>query len=586
MNSSISRASIALCVAAILATNGVATAKNAGSLAVAPGATQVISRTLTLTKLTIGEGATLAPAAGHSLTLTVNGVGTTIKPGSYSGRVVLTPTENVYERFNDMGVDETYPYRAALFIDNGKRVPAKSVSAAIVGGDVNNTSASNISITSKEDKFNGIFITGDSKYTLNNPKITFTGNGANDFVGFGAAIKTAGTARVVINYPKIDNTGVVRTAIFVGGHSDVTVNHADIFVHNGVLPANYRGGPITGSGGVMMEPPWVMGIVGNVRATNVVGNGTVHYNNSHIRAQAWGALSTDATADVHLYATHSVIETVESGYGAYADGTSLDTFSDCTFKVADYGLIMTGGSGVFTDHSTVTSGRFGVMMHSGGHGTLTIEKGSVFNTQEAVIQVKSSYPKIVVNDAKLNSASGMILEAIINDDPHAGAGAGIGFGGPPPGGAPPAAAAPATIAPKVIAASFSKVALNGDIVNAMTSLANMTVAFENASITGGISTTTAKIAGATPTATTYKLIGRMAHAFGAVQGSNGLEVSLDGSSKWVVSKTSYLTGLTLAEGAALTAPEGASLSMTVDGKDTPVRAGTYKGAVVLKVSRS
>ena len=52
----------------------------------------------------------------------------------------------------------------------------------------------------------------------------------------------------------------------------------------------------------------------------------------------------------------------------------------------------------------------------------------------------------------------------------------------------------------------------------------------------------------------------------------------------MVSETSYLTGLTIADGASMTAPIGHPLSMTVDGADTPIAAGSYSGAIVLTVN--
>jgi pyruvate ferredoxin oxidoreductase alpha subunit len=39
-----------------------------------------------------------------------------------------------------------------------------------------------------------------------------------------------------------------------------------------------------------------------------------------------------------------------------------------------------------------------------------------------VIQVKGNYPTIVVDDAELNSRSGVILESFANDDPFGGPG--------------------------------------------------------------------------------------------------------------------------------------------------------------------
>jgi hypothetical protein len=585
---------------------GMALAAADPTLNIAAGTTHSIEQGTILSQLVIADGAQLMAAANKSLTLTVNGVTTSIRPGTYSGKVVLTPTDEVLEQFNDMGANETYRYRTALYIDNGAVVPGKSVSAAVVGGKVDNSAAQRISITSSEDEFNGIWVTGNSNYTINHARINFTGNGGNDFAGFGAAIKTGGKAHVTINDAIINTRGVVRTAIFVGGDSVVTVNNSRIDVRNGTLPVGYKGGPITGSGGIMMEPPWVLGIVGNVRATNVVGNGEVHYINSVIRSQGWGALSTDATRNVKLFCKNSTVEVLESGYGAYADGVSLDTFSGCRIKVPDYGLIITGGSALFTDRSVVNSGRIGVMMHSGGSGTLTINKGSVLNTREAVFQPKSSFPKIVVDGAQLNSASGVILEAIINDDPIAGqmaarmAARGVGaggslFGGPPagalPGGPPPGGraggpgGAPAPTGPRIVDASFSNMTIKGDIINAMTTLAGMKLRFANSHIAGGISTATATHSDGEPTAQYYQRVGRMKHNFQHTDGNNGIEVSLDDKSSWVITKTSYLTNLVLAAGARISAPKGYSLSASVDGKEVALTTGSIQGAIVLKVAK-
>lgn len=592
MRANLSRTPLAVAVILSLG-SAVAARADAGDepRSVAAGSTWTVAETTRVPQLSIADGATVAAAPGHNLTLTVNGIDVPLKPGVYQGDVVLTPTEDVQQHFNSMGVDETYHYRSALYIDNGARVASKSVAAAVMGGVITDTSATNIAITSKDEKFNGILVTGDSTYNILNARIDLTGNGGNDFAGFGAAIKSSGNAQVTVEHAAIITHGVVRTAVFVAGHSTMHVNNSNIEVHNGTLPADYKGGPITGSGGVMMEPPWMLGVVGNVRATNVVENGTAYYTRSHIKAQGWGALSTDATVDVHLYATQSVVETVESGYGAYADGVSHDTFSGCTFNVADYGLIMTGGSGTFTDKTIVNSRRFGVMMHSGGSGTLTIDKGSQFKTHDAVIQVKSSFPTIIVDNAKLTADNGVILEAIINDDPKAGtfgAGAGAPAGAPggPPGpgaaGAPPGEPA----GPRTITASFRHVTLNGDIINSMTALAGMSVTFEEARIRGGISTATATHAHGEPTAKTYHLIGDMKHTFGRTAGANGLQVTLGHGARWVINKTSYLSGLVISDGAHINAPQGHHVALSVDGQAKPLSAGSYQGAIVLEVSGS
>jgi hypothetical protein len=617
------------------------------------GSTWEVAETTSLKSLTIAEGAVIKAPEGKDITMTVDGVETGIAPGTYKGDIVITPTDEILVSVTMMA-SQTYHYRTAVYIKDGKYVPEKSVASAVLGGTVTDAEAKDISITSVGEKFNGIIVSGDnpSKYSIINPVISFTGNGGNDFAGFGASIMTEGKAEVTIDNANINNTGVVRTAIWVGGNSTTTINNSEIEVHNGTMPEDY-GWSWTESKSlndrdVMMEVPWMLGIVGNNRATTVVGNAKAYYNNTHVKAQAWGALSTDqVSADARLYATNCHIETVESGYGSYADG-SANTFSGCTFDIPDYGLIIARGSGHFTDGTVVNSGRFGVMSHSGS-GTVTIDKGCVFNTKKAVIQIKSGNPTIIVDNAELNSESGIILQAIVNDDPNRGGAGPAGGGGAPggegrggmpgggmpggapgaggqgapggmpgggmPGGAPgpggqgapggmPEGGMPGGGAPGgmpggaggsgVVTATFKNVTLDGDIVTSMTSESDVIVDFEHATITGAVTTATAEHAvGANgeeiimqDKTDLYYLIGEVMHTYCTTDDKYGMKVSLDQNSTWVVDKTSYLTGLTVAEGASIKAPEGYSVTMTVDGVKKAIKAGDYKGKIVLTVSKT
>jgi hypothetical protein len=351
----------------------------------------------------------------------------------------------------------------------------------------------------------------------------------------------------------------------------------------------------------MMAVPWMLGLVGNCRATNMIGNGTAYYNNTHIKAQGWGALSTDATTKVRLYATESLIETVESGYGAYSIGDCLDSFSNCTFNVHDMALIMAGnGSGTFTDGTVVNSERFGVMMHSGSGGILTIDKGSVFNTKSTAIQVKGSGTDIIVDNAELNAGNGIILQSMANDDPNmaGGPGGGLPPGMLPPGGEPggdmpgnvPGGGTPGNGpgggmpgGDSSITASFKNVTLNGDIVNGNTAASDLIVTFERATFTGAITTAVATSVG-TPSYEKYYLIGEVENRYCASDDEDAVQVTLKAAATWVVNKTSFLDRLTIAEGATLSAPEGQDLVMTVNGVRKPVAPGTYTGDITLRVS--
>jgi hypothetical protein len=67
--------------------------------------------------------------------------------------------------------------------------------------------------------------------------------------------------------------------------------------------------------------------------------------------------------------------------------------------------------------------------------------------------------------------------------------------------------------------------------------------------------------------------------------NNGVIVSFDKDSVWTVTGTSYLTSLTIAKGAVIKSPEGKTLTMTVDGVKKAIGSGTYKGKIVLAVTK-
>jgi hypothetical protein len=556
------------------------------------GSTWVVNEATSLTSLIIAGGVMKAPE-GYTLTMTVDGVEGEILPGAYKGKVVITPTEII--PFADVSHGAKYNLRTAIYVDNGAIVSKKSVSAAVSGGKVTGNSATDLNITSIGKEFNGIILTGDSKYSysMTNPKINLTGDGANDFAGVGAAIMSNGNTDVTINKASIITNGCVRTAIWTGGHSIIHVNDSFIETGSPALPEGYKS-PFTEGGHAMMRVPFMLGLTGTCRSTNLLEYGTAYYNNTQVKAHGWGAFSTDAGKGVKLYLTKCIIDVPESGYGAYSQGDAI--FSGCIFNVADVALIGGGGNGVFTDGTVVNSGRFGVMFHgSGDH--LTIDKGTVFNTKSTAIELKSAGTNIVVDNAQLNAENGILIQTMADDDPNKAGGASSERA--PASAAAPAAPASAAPAPPAavksadVNATFSNVALKGDIVNGNTASGAVNVTFKKATITGAITTATIKNAlgpnGEKITMNTpylYKLIGEVGNTYCETGNKFGVTVSLDASSKWIVDKTSYLTSMTIAEGATIAAPKGYAVAMTIDGVKTEIKAGAYKGKIVLIVTKS
>ena len=65
--------------------------------------------------------------------------------------------------------------------------------------------------------------------------------------------------------------------------------------------------------------------------------------------------------------------------------------------------------------------------------------------------------------------------------------------------------------------------------------------------------------------------------------NNGVIVSIDGKSRWTVTGKGYISALHIDPGAKIAGAEGKTVKMTVDGVETAVAAGDYKGAIVIEL---
>ena len=136
-----------------------------------------------------------------------------------------------------------------------------------------------------------------------------------------------------------------------------------------------------------------------------------------------------------------------------------------------------------------------------------------------------------------------------------------------------------------VLATFKDVNLLGDIVNARTNQGGMEITLQNSSLHGAITTAVAEAASHKKVVKKlYFMVSEMKNVYQPTKEKYGLKVSLDGSSKWTIDQTSYLTGLDLATGATISTPSGFSLKMTVDGVEKPIQAGSYTGKIVFSVT--
>jgi hypothetical protein len=597
---------------------------NSTSLVIDTNETLELSETTNVQYLKINEGASIKAPEGYSLTLTVNGVEKDINEGTYKGKITLTVSENneiYYE-----GGDLTHYFRQALYVEENEIIDTKSVLSALIGGKTTDTYSKNTKINSEGECFNGYYISGNSDYSILNTKIKFTGNGGNDFAGYGAAIMATGeNTNLLVDNANINTDGAVRTAIIADDGSNLVVKNSKISTNDGELPDDYVA---TVQLGEMKEVPWMLGLIGNCRATNLLGDNTkATYINSDISAENWGVLSTDDCSNVKLTSINSKISiTGESGYGSYAIGEAIDSFYGCKIDVPDYSTIITGGHAIYASsnyetvselneelelgltskeikslgskNSTVNSDRFGIMWH--GNGSVNIYDKTKFNCGETIFLVKGASADINVDGskgAKINSGTDVIIQAMDNDDPGPiqvdGKMVNEGVYTEPTSDIILDSSHDTTTVDENsdIIASFSDINLEGDFYNSIrgdlsdNSAKNLSISFDDTIITGTISSSDAKHSQDTITKDDYMLLGEVTNT-ASESINNGVIVSLENNSLWTVDSTSYLTSLNISDDSKISAPKGYNLAFTVDGEEIDLSSGNYTGNIALIVEKS
>jgi len=592
-------------------------------ISVGAGETYELTATTRLNVLTIAEGGSVTVPDGYSLSMTVNGVDTgeaivgtggtdtAIQAGTYRGDIVLTVATANAITYNTL----VFPFRQAIHVDADGVVKASSVLAGVVGGRLTDAYAKDVRISSTGEAYNGVFAAGS--YTLQRPRISFTGNGRSDFVGYGAAVLGTGTdTTLVVEGADIDTEGAVRTAVIADGGSNVIVKDSRILTKNGVLPDDYQS---TVNTPYMEDAPWMLGISGNVRATNLLGTATkATYINSSVFSEAWGALSVDNGSNTQLTAINCEFgNTGIDGYGTYAIGNATERILGSRLEVATYAAINRGGAIYYGDSTraavaqlnedlelgltarelaaipvrptVINSRRWGFMWH--GAGSVDISGGTVVNSEKSTFLDKGQQVTITVDGsegAKLNPRNGIILQVMEDDDPGPVMVDGVllnaGVYTEPTGAATRTSSFDVTAVHTAdAAATFTDIALKGDFYNAMRKAKNLVLTFDGSRIEGVISATSAVHAVSTITSAEYRQLGEVTNTAQAAV-NNGVIVTLGTGSSWKVTGTSHLTKLVLASDASVTAPRGKSVTLTVDGTATAITAGsTYSGALVLTV---
>jgi len=369
---------------------------------------------------------------------------------------------------------DDYAYDAALYVTSDGISSANSSSDRITSGTYDGSAAEDIAICDTESGHNGILIY-DTDYEISGAEIEMLtdadGSDTCDFSGKGSAVAVFGSnANVTVSDSEIHTSGVVTMPVFADDGATVTVRSSVLQSDGGTLYSAYLNTP---SQTLMVAPPWILGIMGTSRCSNMMGSDTTtNVIDSETSAGAWAVLSTDAGSDMYLniYNTSltlnntdeslyllqeeggQISETLDnpytvrygSGYGTYAIGDAVETFAGATVNVGTYATIFTGGSAVYTDiekgktyelknsagETTATytaaedkvteihSDTFGFMAHQSSN-KITVENGTVVESAYATFLVKTGHSNEVltaaVDDAVITNG-GVLIQVMDNDD--------------------------------------------------------------------------------------------------------------------------------------------------------------------------
>lgn len=430
----------------------------------------------------------------------------------------------------------------------------------------------------------------------------------------------------------IDNTRIFYfggSAVQNSGESVLVVRNSRIDGDTSVATA-----PLAGNPGNLL-------VAGSIRTTLALGKAQAFYVNSEVNSKNWAALSTDGATmvtepgqtELSVYAYGSIARTLEGGYGTYSDlfcnvyfyGTRLDS-AEIAIISGTYGAVTVGTIGdgeankAMAAHlieddrkarsdkgagSVITGGRNALMIHSVNlppywtnkgyskeeipflygkisvHGStlatdLSLDKNVEYTAEKqayinhhsgSVILVKSANADIILDKAVITAdrkGTGAVIHTVINNDTM--------FMTKVPDG---------TIYPGV-KVSMKDMEADGDILHEDYQR-DMHLSLTSASLTGRITSGTVEGWNALCKEKGFEAYLIDSDGYKTVHGVN---LTLNSGSVWNVTGESTLTALNIEAGAVIAAQGGKKVKMTVDGVDTPIKAGTYKGRIVLSIIRS
>ena len=292
------------------------------------------------------------------------------------------------------------------------------------------------------------------------------GTHASDFSAVGAAVSAVNGSEVTLDGVNMVTYGFVRAGLILDNNCIGWIKDSTIRTFgNDPFTKAWDGYYNSANTGMMLSPPWVLGIMGGIRSVNVLDNRcTLVVENSYIGSGGWGVLSTDGCTSPSIYVIDSELEILPSSYYGMDSGWELFGLSEDAYG-SGYGAYIIGGTNEYVYGSNVHGGTyaaiarggevtyqssmgdialtsangedlgavkgagqnstidtvFGFMTHAAEDATVNVLDGTVVNSAFATFLYRDTgHAYFNVDNSTLNPGDGILLQMMDSDDSTVG----------------------------------------------------------------------------------------------------------------------------------------------------------------------
>ena len=313
----------------------------------------------------------------------------------------------------------TAEFKPQIYVKNGVQQPCGTDS--VMEGEL----ADGLRLRCDVPTVNGVYVDGNSDCLIRNADICMTGPCINDFAGNGAGLQAMEQAKVTLEDSKIDVEGVLRSCLLANEYATLTVKNCELICRGGEPTPDHPGHNVPLGMPGMLEAPPSMEVEGHSRLCLVSGNSHVFFYDSTLVADAWAALSTDASwGGAYLEANRCDITVERGGYGVFADEGCVVVLNDTQVKAASHTAMMQGHGKLRMNRCQFDSDRYGIytfaiVCPNGAQLADMALDGCEIKAKEIPLLFRGSNAYVDLRNTKLISGTGVLVKTEVLQDPNA-----------------------------------------------------------------------------------------------------------------------------------------------------------------------